>query len=142
MGIRLLLLCSFSICVQGQQDPKDVLAHVRDKVIGNLTRLPKYVCTEKIERAQYERGGLQARSCDAAIEIRDLPQSTLQKIVSDRMRLDVANGNGPEIFTWVGEQRSDDRALQDLIRLGPISNGGVASFLRTIFGSDGASVSY
>ena len=46
----------WSACVllQGQQDPKVLVARVRERVLATVDRLPNYMCTQTIDRAQYE----------------------------------------------------------------------------------------
>jgi hypothetical protein len=67
----------------------------------------------------------------------------------DRLRLDVAVGTSHEMFgttnemySWVGDNRFDDRGLFDLVRQGAISTGTFSTLLVSIFGEDRASFSY
>jgi len=46
-------LLSLNLLLQTQQDPKVVMAQVRERVLATVDRLPNYMCTQTIDRAQY-----------------------------------------------------------------------------------------
>src|SRR5262249_24294238 len=50
----LLVLLGIAGSVQGQDGTREVLLHARQSVMDTLNRLPKYVCTQTIERSRYE----------------------------------------------------------------------------------------
>jgi hypothetical protein len=143
MRILLLLLCSFAASMQAQQDPRDLLVGVRNRVMQTVDRLPRYMCTQTIDRAQYEpTGGRRTSSCDDLAAQKKTAQGRLRLSASDRLRLDVAVAATDEIYSWVGEDRFDDRSLFDLVRQGSLQTGSFRTFLSSIFGSDAASFSY
>ena len=138
MWTGLLLVCGLTVSLQAQQDPADLLLRVRDRVKDSIDRLPKYMCTQTIDRLQYEPiNGKQLSRCD------DRPtQKDLRITTSDRLRFDVGVTSAGEIYSWAGARRFDDRSLFDLVREGSISNGIFAAFLIAIFRNDEATFSY
>ena len=103
-----------------------------------VDRLPKYMCTQTIDRSQYEpAGGMGGHACELS------ERNQLRLTTSDRLRLDVAISAGREMYSWVGESRFEDRSLFQLVRNGAVSTGSFASFLMLIFRADDeASFSY
>jgi len=138
MRTGLLLVCGLAFSLQAQQDPGDLLLKVRGRVRDSIDRLPKYMCTQTIDRLQYEPApGKQVSKCDDGPAQKDLRVTT-----SDRLRFDVGVTGAGEIYAWAGAKRFDDRSLFDLVREGSISNGIFASFLTAIFRTVDATFSY
>jgi len=138
MRTGLLLVCGLAFSLQAQQDPRDLLLKVRGRVRDSIDRLPKYMCTQTIDRLQYEPApGKQVSQCDDGPAQKDLRVTT-----SDRLRFDVGVTGAGEIYAWAGAKRFDDRSLFDLVREGSISNGIFASFLTAVFRSEDANFSY
>ena len=138
----MLLLCAFAVALKAQpDDPKELLERVRDKLKETIAGLPKYMCTLTVDRVQDDTGlAHRASSCDDLVARRD--SARLHLIVSDRLRLDVAIAEGNEIYSWVGEDRFDDRDLFQLVREGPLQTGGFATFLKAIFEGTAATFTY
>src|SRR5271169_5824070 len=141
---RLLLLSVFATSATAQQssgdDGRALLAEVRKKVMLTLDRLPKYMCTETIDRStfqprkkvtkrQFRPLGLDPKdptpmrlvSCDEIAALRKKADWQVLKDASDRLRLDVAVATDSEMFSWAGENRFNDRGLADLVRRGATS---------------------
>ena len=134
-------LLSLSVLLQGQ-DPKLLIARVRERVLATVDRLPNYMCTQTIDRAQYAPVKIiHTSSCVERMHWRKrgLKQSVT---TSDRLRLDVGVAANREIYSWVGENRFRNRSLSDLVGEGTISNGSFASFLTMIFRADAGDFSY
>lgn len=142
MRTPLLLLFSFAASMQAQQDPRDLLVSVRDKAMQTVDRLPRYMCTQTVDRAQYEPIERHPSSCDDLAAQKKTNQARLRLSESDRLRLDVAVAETNEIYSWVGEDRFDDRSLFDLVRQGSLQTGSFRSFLSSIFGGSSATFSY
>jgi hypothetical protein len=147
MRAQLLFLGSFAaslLAQQGPQDPKDLLLNVRRKIMDTVLRLPRYMCTQTIDRVQFQPNTNQrVPSCDELEAQRKSSERKLRLSGSDRLRLDVAvSSSTGEIYSWVGEERFDDRSLFDLVRQGAVQTGSFRSFLASIFGGDEASFSY
>jgi len=138
MWIRLLLVCGLAVSLAAQPDPRDLLLKVSGRVKDSIDRLPKYMCTQTIDRLQYEPvNGKQVSKCDDGLAQKDLRVTT-----SDRLRFDVAMTSAGEIYAWAGAKRFDDRSLFDLVREGSISNEIFAAFLTAVFRSGDATFSY
>src|ERR1039457_1723728 len=138
MWTGLVLVCGLAFSLQARQDPVDLLLKVRDRVKDSINRLPKYMCTQTIDRQQYEPArGKQVSKCDEGPAQKDLRLTT-----SDRLRFDVGVTGAGEIYSWAGAKRFDDRSLFDLVKEGSISNGIFAAFLTAIFRTEDATFSY
>jgi hypothetical protein len=147
MWTRLLSVCSFAAVIQSaawaQTDhPKALLLRVRDNVADTVERLPKYMCTLTVDRARYAADSVHASSCDGLAGQRSKGRSKPRLAETDRVRLDVAIVAKNEIYSWVGEDRFEDRDLfLDLVRQGALQTGGYSIFLDSIFSGDTASFS-
>jgi hypothetical protein len=146
MGGKLLILCSFTstaLFPQDAQDPRDLLLRIRDKLMETVDRLPKYLCTQTVNRSEYKpTSGEVISSCDQLLGKRKSPNWKLVLSSSDRLRLDVAVSADDEIYSWAGENRFDDLDLPDLVPHGAISTGSLGSLLIMIFRNDETSFSY
>jgi hypothetical protein len=124
-------------------DPKALLLEVRKKVMLTLNSLPKYMCTETIERSMLEPVGIIAGpSCDDIASQKKKPGWKVRRTASDRLRLDVGVSDDSEMFSWVGEDRFEDLSLADLVGTGATSTGAFATFLGAIFGTNDARFTY
>jgi hypothetical protein len=151
MRATCLFFCGIIACLHAQPDPGDLLQRVTKKVLETVGRLPKYMCTQTIDRSQYEPpAGAAGNSCGPATDVDALLEISLgvekhKPLVlttSDRLRLDVAVSAGREMYSWVGESRFEDRSLFQLVGSGALSTGSFASFLVVVFRDDQASFSY
>ena len=134
---RLLLLFCIVRPAQAQQDPMDLLRRCQKKVVQSLDRIPRYMCTETIDRSQFDPDSpRRKKACDEGAKRHNHLAS------SDRLRLDVAMAAADEIYSWVGESKFDDRDIFDIVREGAISNGSFAAFLAAIFRDDIATFTY
>ena len=66
MWARFALAFTFAALMQARQDPTDLLRLVKSKIGESLDRLPRYMCTETVDRSMFapdiqERGGT---ACD------------------------------------------------------------------------------
>lgn len=144
----LSLLCIFASLVEAQQypphdDPKVLLFEVRKKVLQTVQRLPKYLCTETIDRSTFQPEATdRSRSCDDLASRRKKTDWRLHQDTSDRLRLDVAVSDHNEMYSWVGEDRFEDRSLADLVGRGTTVTGTFSASLSTIFGTNSASFTY
>jgi hypothetical protein len=145
MWTRLLFLCSFAAVIQttaSAQTNDPLLQRVRDNVTDTVERLPKYLCTLTVDRARYAADPVHASSCDGLAGQQSKGRLKPRLAETDRVRLDVAIVARNEIYSWVGEDRFEDRDLfLDLVRQGALQTGGYSIFLDSIFGGDAASFS-
>lgn len=116
----------------------ELLRRVHAKVSDSINRLPRYMCTETVDRFHYQADGAERGSvCDEGG-----PKRKMHLMTSDRLRLDVAMAAAVEMYSWVGESRFNDRELFDLVKEGAISTGAYAAFLTAIFRTEDASFTY
>jgi hypothetical protein len=138
MWIRFLLAFSVATGLRAQQDPMDLLRRVQARVVDSLDRLPRYMCTQTVDRTLYQPDVHDGKtSCDEGPIRRSAHLTT-----SDRLRLDVAIGAAREMYSWVGESRLNDHDLLDMVHEGAISTGSFAAFLTAIFHSENANFTY
>ena len=142
-----LLLWAVAISAEaGQQSPDDaraLLLEVRKNMLKTIDRLPKYVCTETVDRATFQSEiENKSRSCDDLKSRKDSGNWKIRKSSSDRLRLDVAVSSDGEMYSWAGGDSFDDRGLADLVRGGATSTGTFSSFINSIFGTDAATFTY
>jgi hypothetical protein len=143
----LLLLLGAAARLPGQDDSRDLLLRVRQSVMDTVERLPKYVCTQTIDRDRYEPesrgfaplGRDRKRSCDDISADVKSPGWNRRRSSSDRLRLDVAvthnlPGVESEMYSWAGEGGFSDRSLFEVVPDGAVSTGSFASLLASIFG--------
>ena len=151
----LLLLISGSAGIENQDDPKELLLSARRDVLDSLQRLPRYVCTQTVDRTRYEPGNpdygtdskRRLRSCDDTIAAtrRDAGRRRLSS--SDRLRLDVAvshdvPGLESEMYSWAGENRFQGETPGEIVERGTTSNGSFAALLSMVFTIDPVKFSY
>src|SRR5580658_6918773 len=104
MSIRWLAALGIVMTLQAQEDPKDLLLRAREQVTDSTSKLPRYMCTQTIDRVQYENPTGRNTKCE------DDPKGhRIQMNTSDRLRLDVAMAADGEMYTWVGERRFGNR---------------------------------
>jgi hypothetical protein len=140
---------------QNQGDPKELLLRVREKVMNTVGRLPKYVCTQTVDRTRYEpanpeygtNGTRRHRACDDTVADARRGNWRLSRSSADRLRLDVAvnretAGMENEMYSWTGENRFNERDLFEFVRGGAISTGSFTSMLTSIFGNSSARFTY
>ncbi len=150
MRSRLALILSMSLGLHAQDNSEDLLMRVSQKILDSVNRLPRFVCTLTVDRAQYLTiGARPIRTCDDFEGGKKGGNVKDRLLASDRLRLDVAIGTSHErfatsneMYSWVGDNRFDNRGLFDLVRQGAISSGSFSTLLVSIFGEDRASFSY
>jgi hypothetical protein len=145
--MRPILLCAvFAGACAAQTDPVELLTQIRHRVADGVSRLPRYMCTETVDRGSFrpfDAGGKrERRSCPDVLDGGEKSPLKLRLFSSDRLRLDVAIADNSEMYSWVHEDSFGDRDLSDLVRQGAISTGEFSSFVRAIFETNAASFSF
>ncbi|MBZ5623170.1 MAG: hypothetical protein LAQ69_31290 [Acidobacteriia bacterium] len=140
MLLRLVLLCVCVTTAHSQQDWNNLLDRVRDRVRETIQRLPNYMCTETVDRTQYQPHSTPVPSCTELIAGQN--ERKIRPATSDRLRLDVAVAKTGEMYSWVGESGFHDQSLGDLVKEGATSTGSFSAFLHVIFESGAITFSY
>jgi hypothetical protein len=123
MRLAALLLASAA----AEQTAQELFEQVRDKVLDNARRVPRYTCVQTIDRNQYRR----RRSLD----------STGYLMWRDRLRLDVAVLDGRETFAWAGARQFETTDIEQLTSSGSSGSGDFATFLSSVFGLETTRIS-
>jgi hypothetical protein len=115
---------------------QQLFEQVRDKVIDNARRTPRYTCVQNITRTQYAPvAAKKGASCVTSKVLGDVSSH-------DRVRLDVAIVNGNEMFSWAGAGKFETKNVDDLIEGGASGSGDFAAFLLSVFGGEAEKILY
>jgi hypothetical protein len=127
-AIWLLALGAFA------QDPIDTLEKARDKILAAAPKLPKFVCTETIERSYYSRKNPpeDRLSCERILADGKKGTQKLKLDATDRLRVRVNEAQGREIYSWTGTAPYE-HGVEDILQSGPIGSGVLAVHLLDIF---------
>ncbi len=139
------LLLAASVCAFTQIPFAQTLFNqVRQKVLNDVTRAPRYTCVQTITRVQYRPHypGGRPNACSALIQARKELASPGTIIWRDRLRFDVAISNRGEMFSWAGATEFESGELSDLALSGSTGSGDFASFLSAVFGPDAEQFHY
>ena len=129
---------SIAAGLQAQQDPTDLFLRVRARIEESLDRLPNYMCTQTIDRYQYQPDVTDnSLACDESTE-----RPITRLATSDRLRFDVSVKSTGEMYGWAGENRFDDRELVDIVKDGAIGTGSFTAFLASIFSNEAVRFTY
>jgi hypothetical protein len=120
------------------------LLAIRKNVMATVNRLPKYLCTETIDRSTFlPRAVVPNRSCDDLASRGKETNWKIRESQSDRLRLDVAvSRDEGEMYSWLGENRFHDRSLAHLVGSGVTATGAFSALLGAIFGDNVAGFTY
>lgn len=118
----------------GDEDPVEVLAHLRDRVVANAGSVPNHTCVETVQRERYQPlAGRATTSCDNLLASRKQAGNRLRLDVTDWLRLDVGMADGREIFSWAGAAKFEEGEIDELITDGAFATGPFASLLLSAF---------
>ncbi|HLK62352.1 MAG TPA: hypothetical protein VKU19_02870 [Bryobacteraceae bacterium] len=139
MRFSLILVAALRLAVGAEQDEREVLARVTAKVLESNRRVPNYTCVETITRQFFAPIATQLpHACPAILEIRrhPTPDFILRRVMTDRLRLDVAMTARGEVFSWAGASRFDDNFVDRIAHKGPMASGLFGALLICIFETD------
>lgn len=139
MRYALFLAGSIAAAAGAGRDPAEVLQCVTAKVRARDASLPNYTCVQTVTRDYYKpRASTLPRSCPVLAELRrhPTPDMVLERILTDRLRLDVTMTERGEIYSWVGASKFEDASIDQVVREGPIGTGEFGGFLTVVFGRD------
>ncbi len=143
-----LPFCLLAVVLQAQNavrepDPASLLLAVRSKMQAALDRLPRYLCTETINRTISQAVKVKpGQSCAEMAQLQAAKGWRIKPLTSDRLRLDVAVAARQEMFSWAGDNKFEDQSLASLVQGGATSTGAFSSFLTAIFRTDTATITY
>ena len=138
MRSRFVLAFSIATGLHAQQNPTDLLLRARARIAESQNRLPRYMCTQTIDRYQYQPNVPDhSLACDESTE-----RPSTHLATSDRLRFDVSVKSTGEMYGWAGEGRFDDRELVDIVTDGAISTGSFTAFLSGIFSNEAVRFTY
>jgi hypothetical protein len=144
MGRRWIGLTVFIASAWGSDaDPITLLTRVRAKVAYDAKRIPRYVCSQRIERQTFHAQSKKPGDCGAIILRRlNNPSVDAGLATTDRAKLDVILSEGSELFSWPGRHRFDAATPADLLSGGLSGSGDFASFRIDVFMLDGVAIKY
>lgn len=115
------------------QDADSVLQRARAKLAAAADAVPKYTCTQTVDRSYYRQLREQPRSCDAVVANQRNGRSKLALVATDRLRFDVeVSDGGYEIYAWPGAARISGDQIEEMAG-GPFGSGPFGPFLIDIF---------
>jgi hypothetical protein len=119
----------------GQQasDPEAILRRTRERLLDDLSRLPRYTCVQTITRRYFEAPSTRSHSCGELIAAHDQRKSELTTRAWDRLRLEVAIVDGNNVFSWVEASEFGENNIEELAGRGPLGSGDFGSFLDSVF---------
>jgi hypothetical protein len=128
-----LVACTIPSFAQQAYDPDTVLLGVRDRLLPELERLPRYTCVQTITRRYYfpEAQVLRPSCADRIAAYENRKQEPAARSW-DRLRLEVAIADGQNVFSWVGAPRFEENTLEKLAGGGPLGSGDFGPFLHSI----------
>jgi hypothetical protein len=116
-------------------DPSAVLARGRTRIADAIRNLPRYTCTETVERRYFEPIALVGRmACDDLTAKKRRGELAVELVAEDRLRLEVAVADrGSELYSWPGTGKLEGRRIDQIAGGGPSSSGPFGPFLVDIF---------
>jgi len=136
MQSALLLAAAAALHGQMASEPADTLARARINISATMRRLPRYACVQTIDRSYFTRvtpKDAAIPSCGQASADTKKGDASLRLTVTDRLRLDVAQGDRGEIHSWPGASRFETGEIDELIGRGPAGTGSFGGYLVDIF---------
>jgi hypothetical protein len=113
--------------------PAAVLSATRDRLVADISRQPRYTCTQNLTREFYAPNSSKEKACVEVIAARERRKHEPPLAFWDRLHLDVAIAGDREIHSWSGAPRFNDEDVGRLSSNGPIGTGDFAGFVGSIF---------
>jgi hypothetical protein len=139
--VILSLAASSAVHSQTAPEPNDVLARAKARIIETMRRLPKYTCVETIDRGYYapvRPSNAPVPSCAEANAEKTKGLPPMRLSATDRLRLEVAESDEHEIYSWPGASHFETGHVDEMIERGPIASGAFGGYVVDIFATDGA----
>jgi hypothetical protein len=126
------IVVAFALSGLAQQsaDPADVLLQVRERLLPDLARMPRYTCLQTITRKYYAAPSHQHDGdCGAIMAARESRKRELDLQAWDRLRLEIATVQAGNVFSWAGASRFDESDIKAFAGRGPLGSGDFGGFL-------------
>ena len=119
---------------QNAVDSAKLLEQAREKIRATMKRIPKYACTQTIERSYFEPPHVHhgPTVCEPGSE------KGLRLTATDRLRLDVAEGKEKEMHSWPGANPFDLTEIDQIVQKGPFGTGSFGGYVLDIFDNEAA----
>ena len=138
-----LLLCATIGFAQQPPDPDQLLARAQAHLADAAAAVPKYTCTQTVDRSYFRQTRQWPRSCDAIVANQRTGRSRLSLTATDRLRFDVEVADGGyEIYAWPGAARIDAEKVEEMAGGGPLGTGPFGPFLLDIFSNPAVQFQY
>ena len=128
-----VFLLAAALYGQTEPDPAEVLKAAQAKVLEAMKRLPKYACIETIERLYY--APVKPKHITTPCE-ETAGEKPMRLTATDRLRLDVAQGEEYEIYSWPGASHFDLTEIDRIVDRGPFGSGSFGGYLLDIFDNE------
>jgi hypothetical protein len=143
MRAALLLLTASACFAQLAPDPNDVLSRARVRLAAAAAAVPKYTCTETVDRNYFHETRQAPQSCDNTVANHRSGRIKLVLSATDRLRFDVEVADGGyEIYAWPGASRIANEKIEDMAGGGPLGTGPFEPFLVDIFANNAVQFQY
>jgi hypothetical protein len=143
MRAALMLCAAFLAFAQQPPDPDRVLARAQATLAEAAAAVPKYTCTETVDRSYFRQIRQTPRTCDAIVANQRNGRSRLSPTATDRLRFDVeVTDGGHEIYAWPGAARIEADKVEDMAGGGPVGTGPFGPFLLDIFSNPAVQFQY
>src|ERR1035437_8456224 len=127
------LFC-FAVAISFAQQPADVLERAQAQLTDAAGAVPKYTCTQTVDRSYFREVRQAGRACDAIVANQRTGRSKLVLAATDRLRFDVeVSDGGYEIYGWPSAGRIATEKVESLAGGGPLGTGPFGPFLVDIF---------
>jgi hypothetical protein len=130
MKVSAIAVCA-TAALAFQSSDEILLSRVRTAVSGNIRQMPRYTCVQTVNRTRFGQPA-SLRSCDEAVAARAKQFAAWR----DRLRLDVAVGDGTDMYSWVGASRFDNDQVRQLAARGMSASGEFSALLAGVFSGD------
>jgi hypothetical protein len=131
--VMVALLPALAGAAPQTSDSATTLQQTRDRLLADLSGLPRYTCTQSITRKYFRApAGQKGWPCGALIAAHDSRERELPMQGWDRLRLEVTVIDRGDVFSWVGASRFDENAFERFAGDGPLGSGDYGTFLSQI----------
>jgi hypothetical protein len=139
-----LLLCALALAfAQQPPDPDRLLARAQVILANAAAAVPKYTCTQTVDRSYFRQVRQTPRTCDAIVANQRNGRSRLSLTATDRLRFDVeVTDGGHEIYAWPGAARIEVEKVEDMAGGGSLGTGPFGPFLLDIFSNPAVQFQY